>query len=80
MALRLLLVLEYVEQGRALRDQEKTPGWQYWLAPNHQTFDIDPARQDFPPLTLELSPLSLFDRVIMLLTLTSLATLSLIHA
>lgn len=33
LALRLMLVLEYVEQGRTLQQQAGVPGWRYWLTP-----------------------------------------------
>lgn len=33
LALRLLLTLEYIEQGRQFHAQKNQPGWKYWLMP-----------------------------------------------
>ncbi|MBP9713629.1 MAG: hypothetical protein KBD60_08055 [Sterolibacterium sp.] len=78
MALRLLLVLEYVEQGRALRKEGQTAGWRYWLAPDDLPSNPAQAHQDYPPVTLELTPLNMLDRTVMLLTLAALTVLGIL--
>ncbi len=76
MALRLLLVLEYVEQGRALRAGGKAPGWRYWLAPNDLPDHTSTLQQDYPEVTLDLAPLTLPDYTFLLLSLLTLGGLS----
>lgn len=71
MALRLLLVLEYVEQGRAQRGKGTQPGWQYWLAPQGAASALD-ALNDYPPIELHAAPLGGIDRLVMLLALFGL--------
>lgn len=71
MALRLLLVLEYVEQGRALRREGQQPGWKYWLDPQAGALKSE-APETFPPVELEVAPLAGIDRLAMLLALLAL--------
>lgn len=77
MALRLLLVLEYVEQGRSLRAEGKVSNWRYWLglAPDDLLNDISHPSQDYPAVTLDLTPLTWPDYVFMLLALLTLSGL-----
>ncbi|MBV2235369.1 MAG: hypothetical protein KUL75_07465 [Sterolibacterium sp.] len=70
MALRLMLVLEYVEQGRELRRRGQRSGWQDWFDPARSTSGT-PAEMTQPavPIELHIAPLTIRDRLIMLLTL-----------
>lgn len=71
MALRLLLVLEYVEQGRAARRDGTQAGWRYWLDPQSTAAPLD-ALNDYPPIELHVAPLGAIDRIAMLLALLGL--------
>lgn len=78
MALRLLLVLEYVEQGRALRAAGQSSGWRYWLMPDDLPNNPTHIRQDYPPVTLQLAPLTRRDQLLMTLTLFALSGLTIV--
>ncbi len=78
MALRLLLVLEYVEQGRALRAAGKIPGWRYWLAPDDLPDHPSALQQDYPEVTLNLLPLTRLDYAFLLLNIFALVGLGLL--
>lgn len=71
MALRLLLVLEYVEQGRELRQQGQASGWQAWFDPSLASETADEENAE-APIELRIAPLAASDRLIMLLTLPGL--------
>lgn len=73
MALRLLLVLEYVEQGRELRRQGRSSGWQAWFDPQPASATAAETTAADAPIELHIAALTPSDRLIMLLTLLGLA-------
>lgn len=86
MALRLMLVLEYVEQGRQERSQaaaqpHQTPArsWQHWfdpqLTPATPAAENEQTARNSPQpasLTLSITPLKMADRLLMALSLLAL--------
>lgn len=80
MALRLLLVLEYVEHGRTLRQEGQTFNWRYWLAPDDLSDNTyaSPLPQDGSSVTLHLTPLTLPDYAFMALALLALSSLGVV--
>jgi energy-coupling factor transport system permease protein len=72
MALRLLLVLEYVEQGRELRQQGIRTHWQSWFDPHIMSANDGETPQTFAPIELHAAPLASRDRLVMLLSLLGL--------
>lgn len=79
MALRLMLVLEYVEQGRQERSQAAARSWQHWfdpqLAPATPATQNEQSAQNSPQpasLTLSITPLKMADRLLMALSLLAL--------
>lgn len=75
LALRLMLVLEYVEQGRQLQQQAELPGWRYWLTPQ-------PLMTASPLTTIELPQTTLdplartLNAALMLVAVLALALLA----
>ncbi len=75
MALRLLLVLEYVEQGRVQRRDDAQQGWRYWLDPQTTTTGahaVPDTLTDYPPIELHVAPLGAIDLAVILLALVGL--------